>query len=112
MSSLLRIFRPFKPRQHWQHLARYRSFRDRLGHLSALKGISAAGSASLETVAGPIGAALVVAGVGIAVAVPAVLVYNYFLRRLKLASADLDDFAHDFYSLAQKKRSACYCTRC
>ncbi|MNO09556.1 hypothetical protein D3C81_2328060 [compost metagenome] len=33
---------------------------------------------------------------------PAVLVYNYFLRRLKLTAADLDDFAHDFYSLAQK----------
>lgn len=72
------------------------------GIMSALKGISAAGSASLETVAGPIGAALVASGVGIAVAVPAVLVYNYFLRRLKLTSADLDDFAHDFYSLAQK----------
>ncbi|ANI59916.1 MULTISPECIES: MotA/TolQ/ExbB proton channel family protein [Pseudomonas] len=72
------------------------------GIMSALKGISAAGSASLETVAGPIGAALVATGVGIAVAVPAVLVYNYFLRRLKLTVADLDDFAHDFYSLAQK----------
>ncbi|KIQ60572.1 MotA/TolQ/ExbB proton channel family protein [Pseudomonas fluorescens] len=72
------------------------------GIMSALKGISAAGSASLETVAGPIGAALVATGVGIAVAVPAVLVYNYLLRRLKLAAADLDDFAHDFYSLAQK----------
>ncbi|MDZ4019397.1 MotA/TolQ/ExbB proton channel family protein [Pseudomonas sichuanensis] len=72
------------------------------GIMEALKGISAAGSASLETVAGPIGAALVATGVGIAVAVPAVLVYNYFLRRLKLTVADLDDFAHDFYSLAQK----------
>jgi len=72
------------------------------GIMSALKGISLAGSASLETVAGPIGAALVATGVGIAVAVPAVLVYNYFLRRLKLTAADLDDFAHDFYSLAQK----------
>ncbi|MEK1839382.1 MAG: MotA/TolQ/ExbB proton channel family protein [Pseudomonas sp.] len=72
------------------------------GIMSALKGISAAGSASLETVAGPIGAALVATGVGIAVAVPAVLVYNYFLRRLKLTAGDLDDFAHDFYSLAQK----------
>jgi biopolymer transport protein ExbB len=72
------------------------------GIMSALKGISAAGSASLETVAGPIGAALVATGVGIAVAVPAVLVYNYFLRRLKLTTADLEDFAHDFYSLAQK----------
>lgn len=72
------------------------------GIMEALKGISLAGSASLETVAGPIGAALIATGVGIAVAVPAVLVYNYFLRSLKLTAADLDDFAHDFYSLAQK----------
>ena len=56
----------------------------------------------------PIGEVLVVRGfvclaiLGIAIAVPAVLVYNYFLRRLKLTAADLDDFAHDFYSLAQK----------
>ena len=72
------------------------------GIMDALKGISAAGSASLETVAGPIGAALVATGVGIAVAVPAVLVYNYFLRSLKINVADFDDFAHDLYSLAQK----------
>ncbi|MNC47137.1 colicin uptake protein TolQ [compost metagenome] len=52
--------------------------------------------------AGPIGVALVATRIGIAVAVPAVLVYNYFLRHLKLTTADLDDFAHDFYSLAQK----------
>ena len=82
------------------------------GIMSALKGISAAGSASLETVAGPIGAALVATGVGIAVAVPAVLVYNYFLRRLKLTSADLDDFAHDFYSLAQKHSFRVLLHRC
>jgi biopolymer transport protein ExbB len=72
------------------------------GIMEALKGIGESGSASLETVAGPIGAALVATGVGIAVAVPAVLVYNYFLRKLKLTSADLDDFAHDLYSLVQK----------
>lgn len=72
------------------------------GIMDALKGISKAGNASLETVAGPIGSALIATGVGIAVAVPAVLVYNYFVRRLKLTAAELDDFAHDFYSLAQK----------
>ena len=36
------------------------------------------------------------------VAVPAVLIYNFFLRRLKLASADMDDFAHDFDALASR----------
>ncbi len=72
------------------------------GIMEALKGISIAGSASLETVAGPIGTALVATGVGIAVAVPAVVVYNYFLRRVKVKTAELDDFAHDLYSLAQE----------
>ncbi|MCW5371132.1 MotA/TolQ/ExbB proton channel family protein [Pseudomonas aeruginosa] len=72
------------------------------GIMEALKGISALpiGPATVSRLAEP--AALIATGVGIAVAVPAVLVYNYFLRRLKLTAADLDDFAHDFYSLAQK----------
>ncbi|SMC27754.1 outer membrane transport energization protein ExbB (TC 2.C.1.1.1) [Andreprevotia lacus DSM 23236] len=76
------------------------------GIMHALKGISAAGSASIDVVAGPIGEALVATGVGIAVAVPAVLAYNYFLRRLKLVGADLDEFATDFVNLAQRARFA------
>ncbi|RMP64120.1 hypothetical protein ALQ18_01019, partial [Pseudomonas marginalis pv. marginalis] len=72
------------------------------GIMEALQSIGASGSASLETVAGPIGHALIATGVGIAVAVPAVLIYNFFLRRLKLASANMDDFAHDFDALAQR----------
>ena len=72
------------------------------GIMDALKGISKAGNASLETVAGPIGSALIATGIGIAVAVPAVLIYNYFVRCLKVTTAELGDFSHDFYSLAQK----------
>jgi hypothetical protein len=59
-----------------------------------------------------IGAALVAKGVGIAVAVPAVLVYNYFLRRLKLTAVDLDDFATTSTAWRRSIRSACCCTRC
>ena len=76
------------------------------GIMEALQSIGASGSASLETVAGPIGHALIATGVGIAVAVPAVLIYNFFLRRLKLAVADMDDFAHDFDALAQRSAFA------
>ncbi|MCQ4319745.1 MotA/TolQ/ExbB proton channel family protein [Stutzerimonas stutzeri] len=72
------------------------------GIMDALTMIGVTGNAGLDTVAGPIGHALVATGVGIAVAVPAVLIYNYFLRRLKLAVARMDDFAHDFDSLAQR----------
>ncbi|MCS4510452.1 MotA/TolQ/ExbB proton channel family protein [Xylophilus ampelinus] len=71
------------------------------GIMEALQSIGLAGAASMETVAGPVGHALQATGVGIAVAVPAVLVYNYFLRRLKLSVYFMEDFAHDFYSLAQ-----------
>jgi biopolymer transport protein ExbB len=70
------------------------------GILHALKSISAAGSASLDVVAGPIGEALVATGIGIAVAVPAVLAFNYFVRRLKVQAADLEDFANALVSAA------------
>jgi len=72
------------------------------GIMRALTDISKAGSASLEVVAGPIGEALVATGVGIAVAVPAVLAYNVFLRRLKITNADLDELAADLISLSRK----------
>jgi biopolymer transport protein ExbB len=72
------------------------------GIMHALTDISKAGSASLEVVAGPIGEALVATGVGIAVAVPAVLAYNFFLRRLKVTNADLDELGADLISLSRK----------
>lgn len=72
------------------------------GIIQALTQITATKSASIEVVAGPIGEALIATGIGIAVAVPSVLAYNFFLRRVKLIAADLDDFATDFVSLVQK----------
>ncbi len=72
------------------------------GIMHALKRISGAGSASLDVVAGPIGEALIATGIGIAVAVPAVLAYNFFVRRLKVQSGDLEDFANWLVSAALK----------
>ncbi len=72
------------------------------GIMGALTSISKSGSASLEVVAGPIGEALVATAVGIAVAVPAVIGYNFFIRRNKVQWAFLDDFAIDFVHLALK----------
>jgi biopolymer transport protein ExbB len=72
------------------------------GIMHALKDITKAGAASLDVVAGPIGDALIATAIGIAVAVPAVLAYNFFLRRMKSAVADLDDFATDLHRLASK----------
>ena len=70
------------------------------GIMHALKRISGAGSASLDVVAGPIGEALVATGVGIAVAVPAVLAYNYFVRRLKLQTGQLEELASSIVTAA------------
>jgi biopolymer transport protein ExbB len=72
------------------------------GIMHALKDITNAGSATLDVVAGPIGDALIATAIGIAVAVPAVLGYNFFLRRMKSTIADLDDFATDLHHLAAK----------
>ena len=72
------------------------------GIMHALTEISKTGSASLDVVAGPIGEALVATAIGIATALPAVLAYNFFLRRMRLTIAELENFAHDFMRLAAK----------
>jgi biopolymer transport protein ExbB len=71
------------------------------GIMSAMKDISRIGNASIDVVAGPIGEALIATGIGIAVAIPAVLAFNFFVRRVKSVVADLDDFDNDFLNLAQ-----------
>jgi biopolymer transport protein ExbB len=70
-----------------------------LGIMHALHEISQSGSASLDVVAGPIGDALIATAVGIAVAVPAVLAYNFFGRRAKQYRQTLDNFAGSFLHL-------------
>lgn len=72
------------------------------GIMHALQDISKASSASLDVVAAPIGEALIATAIGIATAIPAVLAYNFFLRRVKLSVAELENFATDFLHLAMK----------
>ena len=71
-----------------------------LGIMHAMHDISAKGSASLDVVAGPIGDALIATAIGIAVAVPAVLAYNFFLRKAKHQRADLENFVNGFLHIA------------
>jgi biopolymer transport protein ExbB len=66
------------------------------GIMYALEDISTKGSASLEVVAGPIGEALIATAIGIAVAVPAVIAYNFFLRQNRRNVSVLEHFASDF----------------
>ena len=72
------------------------------GIMHALQDIGKSGSASLDIVAGPIGEALIATAIGIATALPAVMAYNFFLRRIKVNITELENFAHDFMRLAQK----------
>jgi len=72
------------------------------GIMHALQEIGKTGSASLDVVAGPIGEALIATAFGIAAALPAVLAYNFFLRRLRLNLTELENFSDDFARLARK----------
>ncbi|MDP1772686.1 MAG: MotA/TolQ/ExbB proton channel family protein [Methylobacter sp.] len=71
-----------------------------LGIMHAMHEITASGSTSLDVVAGPIGDALVATAIGIAVAVPAVLAYNFFLRGVKQQRAGLENFVASFLHIA------------
>lgn len=72
------------------------------GIMRALQDISQTSSASLDIVAGPVGEALLATAFGIATAIPAVLAYNYGVRRVRTTVAGLDQFATDFLHLAIK----------
>ena len=76
-----------------------------LGIMHAMHEITASGSTSLDVVAGPIGDALVATAIGIAVAVPAVLAYNFFLRKAKHQRTGLENFVASFLHIALKTES-------
>ncbi|MGH6616402.1 MotA/TolQ/ExbB proton channel family protein [Sphingomonas sp.] len=66
-----------------------------IGIYRALIKIGAAGQASIDAVAGPVGEALIMTALGLAVAVPAVLAYNFLQRRNKSIAEDLSAFSND-----------------
>ena len=68
------------------------------GIYHALLAISAAGQASIDKVAGPIGEALIMTALGLAVAIPAVLGYNALVRGNKGVLQKLNRFAHDLHA--------------
>jgi biopolymer transport protein ExbB len=65
------------------------------GILQALIAIGVAGQASIDKVAGPVGEALIMTALGLGAAVPAVLLYNYLVRRNKVINEKLRGFAGD-----------------
>jgi biopolymer transport protein ExbB len=67
------------------------------GIYHALIKIASSGQASMEAVAGPVGEALIMTAVGLFVAIPAVLAYNFYVRSNRLIYARFDEFAHDLH---------------
>ena len=79
------------------------------GIYHALVSIGVAGQASIDKVAGPVGEALIMTAIGLAVAVPAVIGYNWLLRRNKddqgeRAKLSRRDLAGDRQRLARRRR--------
>jgi len=74
------------------------------GVYHALVAIGISGAGTLDKVAGPVGEALIMTGLGLAVAIPAVVGYNWLTRANRVLAAKLDAFAyelHTFVSMGQ-----------
>lgn len=68
------------------------------GVYHALIAIGLSGQGTLDKVAGPVGEALVMTALGLAVAIPAVLAYNTMVRGNRVVQAKLDSFTHDLFA--------------
>lgn len=68
------------------------------GVYHALVNIGLGGEVALSNIAGPVGEALIMTGLGLAVAIPAVIAYNAFIRSNRVYLAGLDAFAHDLFT--------------
>ncbi|MCF7223664.1 MotA/TolQ/ExbB proton channel family protein [Marilutibacter chinensis] len=67
------------------------------GIYHALIRIGMSGNASIDAVAGPVGEALIMTAIGLFVAIPAVLAYNFFTRLNRVTNNKFDTFAHDLH---------------
>ncbi|MET0518373.1 MAG: MotA/TolQ/ExbB proton channel family protein [Burkholderiaceae bacterium] len=74
------------------------------GILQALTAIGVAGQASIDKVAGPVGEALIMTAIGLGVAVPAVLGYNWLVNRNKAVMSQVRAFAADLHGVLMGNR--------
>jgi biopolymer transport protein ExbB len=68
------------------------------GIYHALMVIGMSGQSGLDKVAGPIGEALIMTGLGLAVAIPSAVAYNVFVRLNRNTMVQLNSFAHDVFA--------------
>jgi biopolymer transport protein TolQ len=72
------------------------------GIMNSFHGIGLRGSASLAVVAPGISEALVATAAGLAVAIPAVIAFNYFMQKIKVIESELESFSADFLNIIER----------
>jgi len=72
------------------------------GIMNSFHGIGLKGSASLAVVAPGISEALVATAVGLGVAIPAVIAFNYFTQKIRVIESELQSFAADFLNIVER----------
>jgi biopolymer transport protein TolQ len=72
------------------------------GIMTAFRGLSTTTSSSIQAVAPGIAEALIATAVGLAAAIPAVVMYNRFTRQLRVLTAQMDSFGHEFLNIAER----------
>ena len=73
------------------------------GIMNSFRNIGAKGAANLATVAPGIAEALVATAIGLMAAIPAVMAYNYFSRRIRVISSDMETFSSDFLNIVRRR---------
>ena len=72
------------------------------GIMNSFIGIRNEGSAGIEAVAPGIAEALIVTAIGLLAAIPAVMAYNYFVRRIRVLEAEMEAFQNDYLNIVRR----------
>jgi biopolymer transport protein TolQ len=72
------------------------------GIMTAFMGLSTTTSSSIQAVAPGIAEALIATAVGLAAAIPAVVMHNFFARQIRVLTAEIDTFASEFLNIAER----------
>lgn len=73
-----------------------------IGIMNSFIEINVSGSAGMDVVSQGISEALIATAIGLAAAIPAVIAYNYFLRRIHVLSSEMENFSSDFLNIVKR----------
>ena len=73
-----------------------------IGIMISFMQINASGSAGMDVVSKGISEALIATAIGLLAAIPAVIAYNFFLRRIRVLSSEMENFSSDFLNIVKR----------